>query len=413
MQFSILVTLLALILFSSGSMIVQAATTIAVNTTVDELNSDGDCSLREAVVADRDFPPYDRVMMDGIAIASASLQEGLRQWQLQGSQAAGEPSLSLKDKSCAIGIATGAMLPDGCDTVIPSEVYDELDGAVALHDGETVEAGQYIHRKGSDRLKGDVLIEVGTCLTAKELGVCAACGVGRISVSARPKVAVAVTGDELLAVDDVPKAWQQRRSNDQVITAFLDASACEMIQLICLPDNLEATTETFKELLPQLDVLITSGGVSKGDHDFVRPALESLGVDILFHRVEQRPGHPLLFAVSQDKTLVFGLPGNPLAVLSVLHKCVDESLRVMSGEAEQEPLLCAIDESFTCRGASMYYVPARLTQDTAGLFRANVPKINNSGDIAGVLGTDGFLSIDGTEKKTYDSGSLLPFTYWK
>ena len=146
--------------------------------------------LREVVVADRDFPPYDRVMMDGIAILSESLKKGA-QWQMQARQTAGEAPLSLKDKGYAIGIATGAVLPDGCDTIIPKEAYEGDGATIRLNDGETVEAGQYIHRKGSDRQKGEALIEAGTRLTAKELGVCAACGAAELAVSGLPKVAIA------------------------------------------------------------------------------------------------------------------------------------------------------------------------------------------------------------------------------
>ena len=101
------------------------------------------------------------------------------------------------------------------------------------------------------------------------------------------------------------------------------------------------------------------------------------------------------------------------AGLSVLHRCVAEALRVMSGEGESAPVVCALEETFTCKGSHVQYIPARLSQDSSGLFRAKVVKINNSGDIAGVLGTDGFLSINGAEKKIYDAGSLLPFTYWR
>ncbi|MEK7815215.1 MAG: molybdopterin molybdenumtransferase MoeA, partial [Pseudomonadota bacterium] len=182
------------------------------------------CVLREHVVADRDLPPFDRATMDGIAVNSASFLKGVRQFPVEGLQKAGAPALSLKSRNACLEIATGAVLPKGCDCVIPVE-YVEMDGRAAKVRDEFKARPMFnVHRKGSDARKGDILLRAGCRLSAAQIAVAAAVGKSRILVSKTPEVAVVGTGDELVEINRPVKPFQIRRSNTCALAAGLALS---------------------------------------------------------------------------------------------------------------------------------------------------------------------------------------------
>jgi molybdopterin molybdotransferase len=277
--------------------------------------------LREPVLADRDFPPFDRVMMDGIAIRF--MENANKSFTSAGIQRAGIPAQVLKKHDTCFEVMTGAVLPEGCDTVIPVEEVTHSDGKFILREGYVPMVGQFIHRRGSDNHQGDLLLAPGQLLSAKEIAVLATCGYKDVSVTVVPRISIVSTGDELVEVQETPGPFQIRKSNVYALEA-----ACRGLRtptlttLHHLPDNREIIAERLASLIEQSDVLLFSGGISKGKYDFLQELLVEAGVTKHFQWVQQRPGKPLWFGTSPGGTTVFALPGNPNSTLTCFYRYV-------------------------------------------------------------------------------------------
>jgi molybdopterin molybdotransferase len=255
--------------------------------------------LRQVVHAERDQPPFDRVMMDGIAIAIAMGGGSRHRFLLSGLQLAGMAQQTLDDTDTCIEVTTGAMLPRGCDTVVPVE-QTQRDGAYySLCEGYAPAVGQFVHPRGADCRMGDMLLEPGVRLHGPEVAVLAANGVAEVEVAAIPSVTIIATGDELAGVDQPLLEGQIRGSNDRALAAALRARGFDDVQLARVADDLDATTATLAELLRTRQVLVLSGGVSMGQRDYVpegrapgvasdRPAPRQ--ADVVWHRAARAGG---------------------------------------------------------------------------------------------------------------------------
>jgi len=241
--------------------------------------------LRENIYAERDHPPFDRVSMDGIAIDSAAVVTGQREFVIQGVQAAGDPPLTLASAQHAIEIMTGAVLPQGCDTVVPVEQVRLGDGRATLPGELNVAARANVHARGSDCLQGTALLHSGIRLGAPEIAIAAGAGMARIRVSAEPTISVISTGNELIEPGDPIEPHQIRRSNVYGIVAALRRRGFQRIADDHLPDDLDALRRRLRVHLDTHDVVILSGGVSMGKFDLVPKALADLGVREIFHKV--------------------------------------------------------------------------------------------------------------------------------
>ena len=349
--------------------------------------------LRENVYAERDQPPFDRVAMDGIAIDTTGLAGGARTLHIQAMQAAGDAPLTLAGNDHAIEIMTGAVLPLGCDAVVPVEQLRLHDGRVTLNENLRVNPGQNVHRRGSDVEQGRLLLTAGMQLGAPEIAVAAGAGMARIRVSAQPTIIVVSTGNELVEPGDPIEPHQVRRSNAYGIVAALRRRSFQRIADDHLPDDLDSLRRRLRVHLDTHDVLILSGGVSMGKLDLVPRALADLGVREVFHKIAQRPGKPMWFGIGPTGTAVFALPGNPVSTLVCLSRYVVPGLHAAMGETARPPERIAVAAAFEVKVPLTHFVPVRLQGDEWGRAWAHPCPTNGSGDFAALTGTDGFVEL--------------------
>jgi molybdopterin molybdotransferase len=351
------------------------------------------CVLRQDVRSDRDQPPFDRVTMDGIAIAYRDWQAGVRDFEVVGLQGAGAKPSSLGAAGRCIEIMTGAVLPDDADTIIPVERITRDGRRARVEASATVTARQFVHPRGSDRPAGETLLTSGIRLNPPEIAVLASAGLAEVDVAAGPRVAVISTGDELVEPGAVVAGHQVRSSNDWAIAAALERHCSGRVTRALLKDRREQMLERVRELHAGNDAMILSGGVSMGRFDFVPGVLEELGVELVFHKIEQRPGRPMWFGVSREHKPVFALPGNPVSTLVCLYRYVIPALRAALGEhgGAQERVTLAAEVHFAAD--LTYFLPVRLKWSEAGHALAEPRPTNTSGDFVSLAGTDGFIEL--------------------
>ena len=354
--------------------------------------------LAASVKADRDFPPFHRVAMDGIAIDFSAFENGQRAFSLLGLQAAGTPQLTLNDRSAAIEVMTGAVLPAGCDTVIRYEDLAIAKGVATVTANEVVK-GQSIHRQGQDARQGDLLLAPGQLISPAEVALLAAVGQTHVDVLAWPTVAIVSTGDELVDVKSTPLPHQIRRSNSYALQAALRQLGLSS-QLFHLPDDASIIARELEHILAHHQLVILSGGVSQGKFDFVPAVLSSLGVEQKFHQVSQRPGKPLWFGVSERNT-VFALPGNPVSTFMCFHRYVKPWLM----ERFDWPM-AMLASDFHNKLPLTYFLQVKIRNENGRWVAQAVPG-GGSGDFANLKDVDGFLELE--PGKLYASGETAPF----
>lgn len=366
--------------------------------------------LRQQVMAERDNPPFDRVCMDGVAISSAAFAAGTRRFRIAGTQAAGAVPLRLQAPDSAIEVMTGAVMPAGTDSIVPVEEYDVADGHLTLKDEATGEAWRNVQRRGSDSSPGVPMLTEGMRLGAAEVATVASAGLPEVLVSRLPRVMVISTGDELVEPGEPIADHQIRRSNAYAVVAALRLHGFSATRDEHLRDDAALMQHRIGEMLGSHDVLVLSGGVSKGKFDFVPGALKALGVTESFYQVAQRPGRPMWFGVGPAGQLVFGLPGNPVSTLVCLVRYVLPALRAMMGERTAPPGRVVMDSEMAGRKLT-YFMPVAL-QPGAGqpaLARARQPQ--GSGDFLALAGTDGFVEL-APRPEGYPAGFTADFYPW-
>ena len=248
--------------------------------------------LAQSAHAERDQPPFDRVMMDGIAISHAEFAKGTRSFPIQSTQAAGDPAQTLEPGK-AIEIMTGASLPDGADCIIPVEriIVNELGAHIEANNAASEK--QFIHARGSDHEQGTELLQPGTRVTPMDIAIIASCGLAEVEVAKQAHISVISTGNELVPAGDAIEPHQIRMSNGPAIVAMLEQHGFTNAAHDHLIDEPALLKEHIARHLDHSDVLILSGGVSMGKADYVPQVLEDLGVEVTFHKISQRPGKPI------------------------------------------------------------------------------------------------------------------------
>jgi len=367
--------------------------------------------LRENIYAERDQPPYDRVAMDGVALDSHAVSAGRRSFRIQATQAAGDAPLTLDAPADCIEVMTGAVLPVGCDSVVPIEkLAIELGhAALALH--AQVEPWQNVHRRGSDTRQGALLLSAGRRLRAPEIAIAASAGMARIRVASQPMLAVISTGNELVEPGEPVLAHQVRRSNAYAVVSALRAHGFQRVADDHIRDDAEELRERLHFHLETHDVLVLSGGVSMGRFDLVPQVLGELGVRTIFHKVAQRPGKPLWFGVAPSGAAVFGLPGNPVSTLVCLTRFVLPALRGSLGQSPQPAQRMALAAPVTVTPPLTHFLPVRLEQDDWGREWAVPAPTNGSGDFTGLAGTEGFVELP-PGPNTYAKGFVTRLFRW-
>jgi molybdopterin molybdotransferase len=277
-----------------------------------------------------DLPPFASSAMDGFAVRAADLPGTLR---ISGESAAGRPFARRLEPGSAVAISTGAVVPEGADAVVPIERVVIIANAVEIT--ASVESGVHIRPRGGDVAAGEVVVAAGERLTPARLAAVAAAGVAEVPCRRRPRVAVLATGTELVAPGESLRAGQIYETNTLMLASTLAAVGAEVSQEPPAPDDEAALRQALERGLAA-DVLVTSGGVSVGEHDLVRAAERELGVEEVFWRVSIKPGKPVSFGV-RGATLVFGLPGNPVSALVGAELFVKPALRALQGLAQPLP----------------------------------------------------------------------------
>ncbi len=367
--------------------------------------------LRQDVFAERDNPPFDRVCMDGVALDSAALARGSRQFTIQAVQPAGAPALTLSGTQHAIEVMTGAILPRGTDCVIPMEEYDSEGSVITLKAG--VESSRYrnVQRRGCDSEPGAAMLTSGTLIGPPEMAVLASAGLAHVMVSRQPRLSVISTGDELVEPGKPIEEHQVRRSNAYAIIAALRKRGLDNLKDEHIPDDEALLSNRIAWHLRESDVLILSGGVAKGKFDLVPKVLKSLGVAEVFHNIEQRPGRPMWFGVAATGQPVFGLPGNPVATLMCLIRYVAPALaRAMGARAAPLPSV-PIGARLDWRRPATWFLPVSIRHDERGQATAIPQPTHGSGDFLALTRADGFVELP-PHPDGFPEGFVASFYGW-
>jgi molybdopterin molybdotransferase len=369
--------------------------------------------LRAPITADRALPPFDRVTMDGFALRSAAWAAGRRSFRITGLQGAGMMPLALHADDECVEIATGAVLPTGADCVVPYEATTREGVTMTVTEGAGLAPGANVHARGSDCAAGAVLVAPGSWLTALEVAVAAACGRATLDVGMRPSVAVVATGDELVEVDSPAVApFQVRKSNDYALRAALLAgglaSRVERLHLRDLRPEVEAG---LRRATAEFDVVLLTGGVSKGKFDFIPAALASLGVVKKIAGVAQRPGKPFWFGVTPRHTPVFALPGNPVSASVCFRRYVVPAIGKMLGATPERADWVPLADATPGHPAFTRLNAVRLASTPDGRRVAHPAACNTSGDFAELVGTDGLIELPSGSAE-FPAGTVARFLAW-
>jgi molybdenum cofactor synthesis domain-containing protein len=335
--------------------------------------------LAEDVVADTDLPPFDRAQMDGYAVRSADTAGGQSRLRVVGESAAGRGWDGEMKAGEAVRIMTGAPVPAGADSVQKVEVTTESEGGVGIR--EATRPGQFIVVRASEIKAGETVMRAGEEINAARMAALASFGYARPKVGKRPRVAVLATGTELVAVNETPGRDQIRDSNSYSLGAYAQLAGAEVERLPLADDDPELLKREIADAAARSDALILSGGVSMGVYDFTKAALHSLGAEIFFERVSLRPGKPTVFA-RLGRTLVFGLPGNPVSVSVTFNLFARTALRAMQGcqQAEMVEEWARLARGVKGAMERASYLPAQLRSDETGSLLAEPLKWGGSSD---------------------------------
>ncbi len=361
--------------------------------------------LWEDLTADRDFPPFDRVTMDGIAIRYASFEQGQRSFHIEGVQAAGSAQLSLTNPANCLEVMTGAMLPEGADTVIPYENL-KIESGAAMIQSEPVKFRQNIHFQGIDRKANDAIVPKGKKIGPAEIATAATVGKSRIRVARLPRTAIISTGDELVGVDQTPLPHQIRASNVFAIHALLQDQFQLNSRQFHFPDDREAIEQGLAEIFNSFDLIILSGAVSAGKYDFVPQILQNLGVEKCFHKVSQRPGKPFWFGQLPGRAVIFAFPGNPVSAFMCACRYLVPFLRQSSDQNPCPPEWAMLMEKVVFNPVLTYFLPVRLISGSDGILQAYPLPGQGSGDLANLNDADGFLELP-LEQDVFLPGSVF------
>lgn len=365
--------------------------------------------LREDLIADREFPPFDRVTMDGIAIAYAAFEKGQRDFPIQEIQAAGMEQKTMSEHSHCMEVMTGAVLPKNTDTVIRYEDL-EINNGIARIVLDQLRFRQNVHFKGNDRAEGALIVRAGGKISAAEIGVAATIGKTTLKVAQVPRAVIITTGDELVEVAETPLPHQIRSSNIHKIKSSLQQWGIPAVTLHLIDDK-AAIKASLQECLQNYEVIILSGGVSKGKFDFVPEVLEDLAVAKLFHRVAQRPGKPFWFG-QKENTCVFALPGNPVSSFMCLHRYFQPWLKATLNLPVAIPPHAILQEDFIFKPDLTYYLQVKIQYNTAGQILAFPFEGNGSGDLANLVDADAFLEIP-RGKELFQKGEIFPLMIYR
>lgn len=374
--------------------------------------------LAEDVTADRPIPPWANSAMDGFAVrhddlvAARPSRERPIELAVVDEIAAGRMPTRAVGPGEAARIMTGAPLPAGADTVIPIEDAEARDGRVRLLAG--ADRGANVRPAGQDVPAGECVLPAGTPVTPAVVGMLAQLRRSFVTVGAAPRVAILSTGDELLEIDEAADARPDRativNSNAYQLAAAIAEAGARPVQLGIAEDRREAIRAKVENGLRVADCLVSTGGVSVGDYDFVKDVLDDLGADVRFWKIAVRPGKPLVFGLVQGRPY-FGLPGNPVSSLVTFELFVRPALRQMMGyrgERRFRPTIEAeVRERFTVPPGRRHYLRCRLSRTPDGGYAAVTTGNQDSAVLTSLVRADGLLVVP-EDRREVRVGERLP-----
>jgi molybdopterin molybdotransferase len=346
----------------------------------------------EDVKAAEAVPGFDNSAMDGYAVRSEDARRSPVTLSVVGESRAGAPAAVALAPGEAIAISTGAMMPGGADAVVRVEdTRGRVELLVAPRPGENV------RRAGEDVLAGAIVLPHGTALGAAELGLLASVGRAQVACARRPRLSVLVSGDELLAADEPMRPGGVRDTSSVTVSALARAAGAEVVRTAVTRDDPAATREALAAAIAGADVAVVCGGVSVGEHDHVRAALSELGAEQLFWGLALKPGRPAWFGTA-GRTLVFGLPGNPVSAMVTFLLLVAPAIRALQGADEQPRRAHAyLDCDYAKQPGRAHALRCRLTAAEDG-WHARPTGPQGSHVLSSMLGADALAIIPTTSR---------------
>ncbi len=348
--------------------------------------------LAEDIVADLDLPPFDRSQMDGFAVRAAEATEGTR-LRIIGESVAGKGFDGDLGTGEAVRIMTGARVPAGADAVQKIEETRESTGTVEIR--KAVTAGQNIVGRAREIRIGDTLFRAGARINERMIASLASFGYSDVAVSAAPRASILATGSEIVDIDRVPGPDQIRNSNSAMLSAFAAADGIRHRVEPIVGDDLGNLTAAISEMLSsQPEIIVLTGGVSVGDYDFTKTAFRDAGVEIFFDKIALKPGKPTVFGRS-GRTLVFGLPGNPVSVAVTYFLFVRFAALLMQNAADPEMRRGNAVAMHEIRSTPKRdcYLPVSLATDDSGRLIIDSLRFTGSSDFIAFSAADALLYV--------------------
>jgi molybdopterin molybdotransferase len=350
-------------------------------------------ALADDATAPNHVPPFDASAMDGYAIVAADTARGSARLELIGEAKAGSGAGVVVRSGTTVRISTGAPVPDGADAIAQQELTTVVDGTIVV-DG-AIRAGMHLRPAGEDIRAGSLVIHAGSLLGPAELGVLASLNIPRPCVVRRPRVSLMGTGDELTDPGTALPAGGIRDSNGPALGGAVHRAGGELVTRMRVGDDLDATVAVMRAAMRDVDMLITTGGVSVGPHDHVRQALARLGFREVFAGVKLKPGRPTTFAVNDEGTIVFALPGNPVSALMAFRLFVVPALDAMLGrQRELHPTMATADEQLPGARGRTTIVRCRSSLQDDG-WHVRPTRSQDSHILTSMLGIDALALVPG------------------
>lgn len=346
--------------------------------------------LAEPIVARHNQPPFDSSAMDGYAVRAAEIVPGASQ-KVAGTAQAGQRFVGMMERGQCVRIFTGAPMPIGADSVVMQEETEVNGNHVRFL--EPVRHGQSVRRQGNDFRRGEELLPAGALMTPSRVSLAAASNTPELLVNKRPKIAILSSGDELVQPGSTLGNDQIVSSNNFGLAALLGPHAEKVIDLGIVRDDPKRIEEALLGAFDYgIDVLVTSGGASVGDRDYMQDVLRDLGVVMDFWKLRMRPGKPLMFGV-RGRTLIFGLPGNPVSAMATAHVVVKPTLRRMAGidAADWPRFTVPLTGDLPPNGPRRHYLRGKLVRNDLGLLEVDPIAETDSGHISSLAQSDCFI----------------------
>ena len=367
---------------------------------VSPLNAWQSCPIRDAldrvlhqdIISPIHVPSHNNSAMDGYAINSHDLAKGLTELKQVGIAYAGQPYTGAINAGECIRIMTGAVVPPECDTIAMQELV-EVDGdIIKIHRSHP--AGEHVRYAGEDLKTGDVVLSAGRRLVPSDLGLIASLGIAEVIVKRRLRIAFFSTGDELKSIGEMLESGQIYDSNRYTLYGMLKRLDVDILDMGVVPDDKDQLRQTLIDASTQADVVITSGGVSVGDADYVKEMLAELG-QVDFWKIAMRPGRPLAFGQIND-ALFFGLPGNPVSVMVTFYQFVTPALRQLMGEDNTEALKLQVvcTDAIRKRPGRFEYQRGILSTNPEGITQVATTGGQGSGILRSMSTANCFILLD-------------------